>query len=136
LIVASARSLGFDFPTAAFTSQQVDNAHFNLPAHSLIYADNAFTLYTQEDLMREVVDLELQLFRKSYSTRPVPPWTAYLQARGRKIVENAGNQINLLLPKFIHAVPAAGFELKVMLFVLAYLRHCVCRLRLGATWVI
>lgn len=70
--------------------------------------------------MREAADLELQPFRKSNSTRPVPPWTAYLQVRGRKIVETAGSQINHLLPKSIHAVTAAGFELKVMLFVLAY----------------
>jgi len=93
---------------------------FDLPAHSLIYADSAFTLYAQEDLMREAAELELQPFRKSNSTRPVPPWTAYLQARGRKIIETAGSQINQLLPKSIHAVTAAGFELKVMLFVLAY----------------
>ena len=84
--------------------------------------------------MREAADLELQPFRKSYLTRPVPLWTAYLQARGRKIVETAGSQVNRLLPKSIHAVPAAGFELKVMLR--PGLRHCVCRLRLGATWVI
>lgn len=94
--------------------------HFDLPAYSLIYADSAFTLYVQEDIMKEAADLDLQPMRKCNSTRPVPPWTAYLQARGRKIVETAGSQINHLMPKSIHAVTASGFELKVMLFVLAY----------------
>jgi len=42
-----------------------------------------------------------------------------LQARGRKIVETTGSLIERLLPKSIHAVTAQGFELKVMLFVLA-----------------
>ena len=61
----------------------------------------------------------LQPIRKKNSKRPVPPSVAYLQSRGRKIVETTGSLIERLLPKSIHAVTAQGFELKVMLFVLA-----------------
>jgi hypothetical protein len=43
----------------------------------------------------------------------------YRQASVRKIVETTGSLIERLLPKSIHAVTAKGFELKVMLFVLA-----------------
>jgi hypothetical protein len=49
----------------------------------------------------------------------VPAYVAYLQARGRNIVETTGSLIERLLPKSIHAVTSQGFELKVMLFVLA-----------------
>jgi hypothetical protein len=58
--------------------------------------------------------------RKSNSKRPLPPWGAYLQAKGRKIIETVGSCIDRLMPRNIHAVTAKGFEFKVMLFVLAY----------------
>jgi hypothetical protein len=58
--------------------------------------------------------------RKAHSTRPVPAWAAYRQARSRKIVETAGSPMDQLMPRRIPAVTAPGFELKVMLFVLAY----------------
>lgn len=91
---------------------------FDLPTGSTVYADSAFTHYTVEDLMKEA-GISLQPIRKKNSKRPVPPYVAYLQARGRKIVETTGSLIERLLPKSIHAVTSLGFELKVMLFVLA-----------------
>ena len=36
-----------------------------------------------------------------------------------KVIETTGSLISQLLPKSIHAVTAKGFELKVMLFILA-----------------
>lgn len=41
-------------------------------------------------------------------------------ARGRKIVETAGSQIDRLMPGSIRAITARGLEWKVMFFVLAY----------------
>ncbi len=96
---------------------------FDLPAGSTVYADNAFTQYPVEDLMKEAGIL-LQPLRQKNSKRPVPPYVAYLQARGRKIVETTGSLIERLLPKSIHAVTSQGFELKVMLFVLACSVSC------------
>ena len=96
---------------------------FDLPTGSIIYADSAFTHYCVEDLMREA-GISLQPLRKKNSKRPVPPYVAYLQARGRKIVETTGSLIERLLPKSIHAVTSQGFELKVMLFVLACSVSC------------
>ena len=69
--------------------------------------------------MREAAGIDLSPLRKKHSKRPVPAYIAYLQARGRKMVETAGSLIARLLPKSIHAVTSQGFELKVMLFVLA-----------------
>lgn len=96
---------------------------FDLPTGSIIYADSAFTHYPVEDLMQEA-GISLQPIRKKNSKRPVPPYVAYLQARGRKIVETTGSLIERLLPKSIHAVTSRGFELKVMLFVLACSVSC------------
>lgn len=97
--------------------------HFDLPTGSIVYADSAFTHYLVEDLMPEV-GIRLQPMRKKNSKRPVPPYVAYLQARGRKIVETTGSLIERLLPNSIHAVTPRGFELKVMLFVLACSVSC------------
>jgi hypothetical protein len=38
----------------------------------------------------------------------------------RKMIETVGSFMARMLPKTIHAVTAAGFELKIFLFVLAY----------------
>ncbi len=68
--------------------------------------------------------ISLQPIRKKNSKRPVPPYLAYLQARGRKIVDTTGSLIEHLSPKRIHAVTLQSFELKVMLFVLACSISC------------
>ena len=96
---------------------------FDLPAGSTVSADSAFTHYAVEDLMQEA-GISLQPIRKKNSRRPVPPYVAYLRSRGRKIVETTGSLIERLLPKSIHAVTSQGFELKVMLFVLAVSVSC------------
>jgi hypothetical protein len=94
--------------------------NFDLPQGSTLYSDSAFTLYYLEEVMREGAGINFSPMRKKNSTRPVPAYIAYLQARGRKMVETAGSLVARLLPKSIHAVTSRGFELKVMLFVLAY----------------
>jgi hypothetical protein len=43
----------------------------------------------------------------------------------RKKIETVGSLIERMLPKSIHAVTAAGFELKIFLFVLAYSMNCL-----------
>ena len=63
--------------------------------------------------------LHLLPMRKSNSKRPAPPWLCYLQARYRNIIETTGSLLERLLPKSIHAVTPEGFELKLVLFVLA-----------------
>jgi DDE family transposase len=107
-------------PGATGDVQALDGFHFALPDGSTLYADAAFTNYDIEEWLWETQRITLLPMRKANSTRPVPAWAAYLQARSRKIVETAGSQIDRLMPRNIHAVTAQGFELKVMLFVLAY----------------
>ena len=98
----------------------LDIFDFNLPEGSQVAADSAFTIYAVEDLVKEAADIDLRPERKKNSKRPVPGYVAYLQTIERKIVETSGSILSTLLPKSIHAVTARGFELKVMLFVLAY----------------
>ena len=91
---------------------------FDLPPDSEIYADKAYTDYEVEDVLADV-RLHLLPMRKSNSKRPAPLWLCYLQARYRKIIETTGSLLERFLPKSIHAVTSQGFELKVVLFVLA-----------------
>lgn len=51
--------------------------------------------------------------------RQLPSRIRYLQHVYRKPIETLGRLIERLLPQSIHAVTAVGFELKVILFVLA-----------------
>src|ERR671930_1765646 len=50
-------------------------------------------------VMREAAGINFSPMRKKNSTRPVPAYIAYLQARGRKMVETAGSLVARLLPK-------------------------------------
>lgn len=93
---------------------------FDLPPGSTIYGDSAFTWYVWEDVLQEASDVHLQPVRKKNSRRPVSLARAYLQSHGRKWIETAGSLLTGLFPKSIHAVTASGFELKIMLFLLAY----------------
>jgi hypothetical protein len=99
--------------------------NFDLPPASTLYSDSAFTLYYLEEVMREAAGINFSPMHKKNSTRPVPAYIAYLQARERKMVETAGSLVAHLLPKSIHAVTSQGFELKVMLFILAYSISCI-----------
>jgi hypothetical protein len=91
---------------------------FDLPAGSQIIGDKAYNDYQLEDILHDA-DLQLMPIRKSNSKRPFAPWTRYLQGYFRKAVETTGSLLERLLPKSIHTVTAEGFELKLVLFVLA-----------------
>ena len=93
---------------------------FDIPSGSTVYADRGYNNYAFEDDLRDTDGITFSPMRKNNSKRPVPPWIRYLQHTHRKIVETSGSLINLRFPKTIHAVNALGFELKIVLFVLAF----------------
>ena len=97
----------------------LDQFDFDLPSGSTVYADKIYNDYLVEDCLLEDGNINFSPFRKSNSKRPDPPWIRFLQHHYRKIVETSGSLVERLLPKHIHATNAAGFELKVILFVLA-----------------
>ena len=91
---------------------------FDLPEGARITGDKAYNDYGVEDLLQEL-GLQLLPLRKKNSKRPLKPWMHYLMSSYRKLIETTGSLVEQLLPKHIHAVTPAGFELKVALFVLA-----------------
>jgi len=97
----------------------LDQFDFDLPPGSTVYADKIYNDYLVEDCLEEDGNIDLSPFRKSNSKRPDPPWKRFLQHHYRKIVETSASLVERLLPKHIHATNAAGFELKVILFILA-----------------
>jgi hypothetical protein len=97
---------------------------FELPAGAFVFADKAYTNYGVEDLLA-AVGIQLAPDRKKNSHRPLLPWLWGLLHHYRNQVETAGSLIERLLPKSIHAVTAKGFELKVILFVLASTLNCL-----------
>jgi hypothetical protein len=78
-----------------------------------------------EDALLEAAHVQLCPIRKKHSKRTRPPYIAYVQHYYRKMIETVGSLLERMLPKTIHAVTAAGFELNVFLFVLAYSINCL-----------
>lgn len=93
--------------------------NFDLPENSTIYGDKAYNNYVIEDIMLISANIKLLPIRKNNSLRPLHQCIEYIQRLYRKMVEVTGSIIERILPKSIHAVTAEGFELKVILFVLA-----------------
>ena len=102
---------------AAFDGTGLYGFDLDLPEGAQVVGDKAYNNYAVEDMMA-VAGIKLSPFRKKNSKRPVPPWV-YLQFHYRKMIETTGSLLTQLLPKKIHATSAAGFELKIILFVLA-----------------
>lgn len=111
-------------PGAFGDTEALTQFDFDLPEDSWIFADKAYTYYLVEDLLDEA-ELHLAPDRKKNSTRPMPAWLKFFLRQYRNQVETAGSMIERLLPKSIHAVTAKGFELKVILFVLASSINCL-----------
>lgn len=97
---------------------------FELPAGSTMLGDKAFNVYWIEDDLHEV-GIALCPLRKKNSKRAVPPWETYLRQLERKYIETTGSLLMQRFPKTIHAVTAVGFELKIVLFLLAFSLHCL-----------
>jgi hypothetical protein len=97
---------------------------FDLPEGSQVFADKAYNHYLIEDILAEA-EIQLAPDRKKNSKRPMPPWLQFFLRHYRNQVETAGSLIARLLPKSIHAITDKGFELKVILFVLASSINCL-----------
>lgn len=92
----------------------------DLPAYSEIYADKGYLDYEFEDTLKDCGDIHLIAARRKNSKRPHPGHLGYLCQVIRKRVETTFSGIAEHFAKSIHAVTARGFELKIVLTVLAY----------------
>jgi hypothetical protein len=97
----------------------LDLFDFDLPDGSEVYADRIYNDYLLEDVINETGAIRFAPLRKKKSKRPHPPWYHYWISLHRKQIETTGSLLERRLPKHIHAVTAVGFELKVVLFILA-----------------
>ena len=102
----------------------LDHFSFDLPEGATLYGDKAYNDYFVEDELEAGTGVRLLPIRKKNSKRAVEQYVAFVQHYVRKAIETAGSLIERMLPKTIHAVTARGFELKVVLFVLAYSITC------------
>lgn len=103
----------------------LDYFSFDLPRGATLYGDKAYNDYFVEDELAAGAGVALLPIRKKNSRRAARgPYVAFVQHYARKAIETAGSLIERMLPKSIHAVTARGFELKVVLFVLAYSITC------------
>ena len=91
---------------------------FDLPQGAVVYADRAYCNYGIEDALAEA-GITLKPLRKKNSKRQYPPWEVYLHHHRRKPVEVTNSLITQRMPRSIHAVTAAGFEMKIILFLIA-----------------
>lgn len=91
----------------------------DIPQGAVIYQDRGYTDYASEDFLASV-GITLKPLRKKNAKRSIPPWERFLRAYRRKRVETSFSSINRFLPKSIHAVTPKGFELKVLIFILAF----------------
>jgi hypothetical protein len=98
---------------------------FDVPEGSWIDADRAYHDDAMEDVLLEAAHVQLCPLRKKHSTRTLPPDIASVQHDYRNMIETVGSLLESIMPKTIHAVTAAGFELKVFLCVLAYSINCL-----------
>ncbi len=97
---------------------------FDLPRGATILGDKAFNHYGIEDDLA-AVGLTRAPLRKKNSKRAIPPWATYWRQHIRHSIETVGSTLTQRFPKTIQAVTAAGFELKIVLFVLAYSIDCL-----------
>jgi hypothetical protein len=119
LITEGGQPVEFFLTPGSFSDTPTLKAYLlDLPEGAQLTGNKAYNDYEVEDLLNEL-GIRFCPLRKQNSKRPLPPWVTYLMSSYRKMVETTGSMIERILPKHIHAVTAAGFELKVALFVLA-----------------
>lgn len=112
-------------PGASHDARVLKQFACDLPPNAVVDADKAYNDYEYEALLTEATGILLLPLRKKNSNRAFEPWILFWQERMRKRVETTFSLITQGFPKAIHAVTAKGFELKVVLFVLAFAIQCL-----------
>lgn len=92
----------------------------DLPDGSVLYTDNAYTDYALEDVFAEATGGQQVTARQKNSKRPHSPAQQYLLQHFRKGIETTFSQLTARFPKHLHAVTAAGFVLKLALFIFVH----------------
>jgi len=113
-------------PAAVSDIEGLRRINLSLPENSGLYGDKAYNDYKYEDRLVQEKQIHLQPIRKKNSKRKGSGLLAKIRRKKRKIIETTFSCIEKLMPRSIHAVTKAGFELKVTLFILAYGINRLC----------
>ncbi len=92
----------------------------NLPAGSTLFGDSGFLDIAFETALREEAGLNLVVPRRKNMKKQLDGCLEFICNVRRKRVETTFSQLTQRLARSIHAVTPRGFELKVMLTVLAF----------------
>lgn len=98
-----------------------------LPAGSVLYADGAYTDYAWEEAFLDASGVRLLAARRRDSRQPHHPAQTFLIQHYRKQIETEFSTLTDRFPKRIHAVSAAGFVLKLLLFIAVHCFHNIGR---------
>jgi len=92
----------------------------DLPEGSVLSTDKAYPDYAGEDLLAEATGGQQLTARQANRKRPPSPSQRLLIQHFRKGIETTFSQLTARFPKHIPAVTAAGFVLKLALFVFVH----------------
>jgi len=121
LVTADGIPVEYTFlPGSKHDSTALKQLPFHLPEKSIVYADNGYTNYSIEDLLKDAENIDMLVARRSNSKRKHEPYINYLIEVMRKRVETTFSEISGLFPKKIHAVTEYGFLLKIVIFIFSY----------------
>ncbi len=91
-----------------------------LPEHSTLLGDKAYTDYSLEDDLLEMMNVALCPKRRRNLTRQHTTVQEYIHSKKRNLIETAFSVIVSKMPRQIKARTEKGFILKVIFFILAY----------------
>jgi hypothetical protein len=92
-----------------------------LPKGSTLIGDRAYTNYSLEDDLLEMMEISFQPKRKQNMKRQLSRMQEYLHASKRNMIETVFSMIVNKMPRSIKARTEKGFLLKIVLFILAFL---------------
>jgi hypothetical protein len=92
-----------------------------LPENTILFGDKAYTSYELEDDLKEMAKITLMPKRRVNLKRQHSGAAGYILNSVRNRIETAFSSIISRLPRHIHARTEAGFFLKLLFFIMAYM---------------
>lgn len=113
-------------PGSAADVSSLELFHLDLPCHSQILGDRAYTNYTLEDALLQNKKIHLIPKRKSNHRRQHSNQVNDLLRKYRNRIETAFSSIVSRMPRQINSRTEHGFCLKVLFLILAYMITLFC----------
>jgi hypothetical protein len=106
-------------PASEADIKALGNWQIPLPEKSILLGDKAYNSYELESLLVECEEIKMLPLRKKNLKRQHEPLLKQVIKSTRKIVETAISCVQGLFPKALVARTSRGFELKLLMFLLA-----------------